>query len=334
MIRKFSALLICAALATAAPAFASGGGSMGGGGMDMPSGMGSSAPSAAELETAYNAGVAAVEAQLARSEFSIHLIGESYGAVPDGLSQKSVVVLQNEVAVNKSKSGSFPRIIWLPEGTSSAQISQHLFIEALHQELVGFCHSRTSLIAISEEPTVDPKQPRRVERLAVEVPYGVSAEGAGLHYPAAAMHVVSRMARTVDAEMPSGMIEAHHPVFKMRSDAMRRTEKRMFDPITAHRVEWHSRDELAFVISIALAGRDDTPRVIELRLHDGRRVSAQLVIVGLAALRRPDDATEMRILLPAGIEVTELSTCRCIHLGSGGGFLFDLEIPANRPEQP
>lgn len=78
--------------------------------------------------------VAAVEAQLARSEFSIHLIGESYGAVPDGLSQKSVVVLQNEIAVNKSKASAFPRIIWLPEGTASSQISQHLFIEALHQD--------------------------------------------------------------------------------------------------------------------------------------------------------------------------------------------------------
>ncbi|UJP08559.1 MAG: toll/interleukin-1 receptor domain-containing protein [Nitrosomonas sp.] len=78
--------------------------------------------------------VAAVEALLARSKFSIHLIGEGYGAVPDGPSQKSVVVLQNEVAVNKSKSGSFPRIIWLPEGTSSSQLAQHLFIEALHQD--------------------------------------------------------------------------------------------------------------------------------------------------------------------------------------------------------
>ena len=78
--------------------------------------------------------VAAVEALLARSKFSIHLIGESYGAVPDGLSQKSVVVLQNEVAVNKSKNSAFPRIIWLPEATASAQLPQQSFIEALHQD--------------------------------------------------------------------------------------------------------------------------------------------------------------------------------------------------------
>lgn len=40
--------------------------------------------------------------------------------------------------------------------------------------------SRTSLVAIAEEPSVDPCAPRRRERLAVELPAGVSAEGAGL----------------------------------------------------------------------------------------------------------------------------------------------------------
>lgn len=39
---------------------------------------------------------------------------------------------------------------------------------------------RTSLVAIAEEPSVDPLAPRRRERLAVEVPAGVSAEGVGL----------------------------------------------------------------------------------------------------------------------------------------------------------
>ncbi len=39
---------------------------------------------------------------------------------------------------------------------------------------------RTSLVAIADEPSVDPKAPRRRERLAVELPAGVSAEGIGL----------------------------------------------------------------------------------------------------------------------------------------------------------
>ena len=47
---------------------------------------------------------------------------------------------------------------------------------------------RTSLVAIAEEPSVDPRAPRRRERLAVEVPAGVSAEGVGLGFDLA-MHV-------------------------------------------------------------------------------------------------------------------------------------------------
>jgi Ca-activated chloride channel family protein len=44
----------------------------------------------------------------------------------------------------------------------------------------GIPSRMTSLVAISEDTTVDPKDPRRRERLPVEVPAGVSAEGVGL----------------------------------------------------------------------------------------------------------------------------------------------------------
>lgn len=51
-------------------------------------------------------------------------------------------------------------------------------------EALGMRHRitsrRTTLVAIAEEPSVDPLAPRRREKLAVEVPYGVSAEGVGL----------------------------------------------------------------------------------------------------------------------------------------------------------
>jgi Ca-activated chloride channel family protein len=54
-------------------------------------------------------------------------------------------------------------------------------------EKLGLRHQiasrKTSLIAISEDPTVDPKDPRRRERLPVEIPAEVSAEGAGLAQP-------------------------------------------------------------------------------------------------------------------------------------------------------
>ena len=78
--------------------------------------------------------VTAVERLLARCTLSIHLVGDSYGAVPDGPSQKSVTVLQNELAVQRSKRGKLPRVIWLRDGTASVHAPQQAFIEALHQD--------------------------------------------------------------------------------------------------------------------------------------------------------------------------------------------------------
>ncbi len=55
----------------------------------------------------------------------------------------------------------------------------------------GIASRKTSLIAISEDPTVDPKHPRRREHLAVEIPAEVSAEGAGLLMQPVLMHAVA-----------------------------------------------------------------------------------------------------------------------------------------------
>jgi hypothetical protein len=78
--------------------------------------------------------VAAVESMLARCALSIHLVGERYGAVPDGPTAKSTGMLQNELAVARCKSGGLKRLIWLPQGTCSQQAPQQAFIEALHQD--------------------------------------------------------------------------------------------------------------------------------------------------------------------------------------------------------
>jgi hypothetical protein len=78
--------------------------------------------------------VAAVESMLARCALSIHLVGESYGAVPDGPTAKSAAMHQNELAVACCKSGGLKRLIWLPRGTCSQQAPQQAFIEALHHD--------------------------------------------------------------------------------------------------------------------------------------------------------------------------------------------------------
>src|SRR6185503_4531092 len=63
--------------------------------------------------------VTAVEQLLKRCKLSIHLVGETYGGVPDGPSQKSEAVLQNELAAQRSRSDQLKRVIWGPVGTHS-----------------------------------------------------------------------------------------------------------------------------------------------------------------------------------------------------------------------
>lgn len=87
-----------------------------------------------ELPRAEQEYVATVERLLKRCQLSVHLVGETYGGVPDGPSDKSVVVLQNELAANRSRSDGLKRVIWVPEGTCSGQAQQQAFIDALHQD--------------------------------------------------------------------------------------------------------------------------------------------------------------------------------------------------------
>jgi hypothetical protein len=78
--------------------------------------------------------VAAVQSLLARCALSIHLVGERYGAVPDGPTDMSAGMLQNAAAVARCRSSGLKRLIWLPLGTGSEDDRQRKFIEALHTE--------------------------------------------------------------------------------------------------------------------------------------------------------------------------------------------------------
>jgi hypothetical protein len=71
---------------------------------------------------------------LQASSLSVHLVGGTYDATPAGLSQKSIGVLQNELAAQASKEGCLKRVIWLPTGTRSEQEQQQAFINALHED--------------------------------------------------------------------------------------------------------------------------------------------------------------------------------------------------------
>ena len=73
-------------------------------------------------------------ATLARCKLAVHILGGSYGVVPDGPSEKSVAVLENELAIEFSKRFGLKRIIWIPAGTTSTSPRQQEFIDQLSRD--------------------------------------------------------------------------------------------------------------------------------------------------------------------------------------------------------
>jgi hypothetical protein len=73
----------------------------------------------------------AVRESVARAKLSVHLIGASYGIIPDGEEERSIVRLQNEIAAERSGDPAFKRLIWMPEKLEPNDKRQTGFIEYL-----------------------------------------------------------------------------------------------------------------------------------------------------------------------------------------------------------
>lgn len=75
--------------------------------------------------------VAEVERMLGESALAVHIVGSTYGMVPEGDSHRSVIDLQNEAAVRVARRSGLRRILWMQQGLTSAQSAQQAFIQAL-----------------------------------------------------------------------------------------------------------------------------------------------------------------------------------------------------------
>jgi hypothetical protein len=76
----------------------------------------------------------AVTGLLEQCSLSIHLVGSSPGVVPDGPGYKSVLAIQNDLAIERSKKAGLRRVIWLPQGVTSRNPDQQKFIESLQKD--------------------------------------------------------------------------------------------------------------------------------------------------------------------------------------------------------
>ena len=74
-----------------------------------------------------------VQAYLSQCSFSIHMVGNSFGMVPENTSD-SVVVLQNIIASSYSAEHDLKRMIWMPRDLAPTDERQDSFIEALNND--------------------------------------------------------------------------------------------------------------------------------------------------------------------------------------------------------
>jgi hypothetical protein len=78
----------------------------------------------------------AVRECVGRAKLSIHLIGGSYGVIPEGAGNRSIVRLQTEIAAERSNDEEFSRLLWMPVGLTPQEEAQAQFLEHLRTDAV------------------------------------------------------------------------------------------------------------------------------------------------------------------------------------------------------
>lgn len=73
---------------------------------------------------------AAIRDDLARCRMSIHLIGRTYGLVPEG-GVESLIEIQHELATARSRQGGLSRLLWIPPGLEVTDERQRAVIDRL-----------------------------------------------------------------------------------------------------------------------------------------------------------------------------------------------------------
>jgi hypothetical protein len=74
-----------------------------------------------------------LRSELERCRMSIHLVGKSYGFVPEA-SAESVLEIQNDLAIQRGDQGEFARLLWIPLGLQVTDERQRYVIEQLRMD--------------------------------------------------------------------------------------------------------------------------------------------------------------------------------------------------------
>ncbi|HCD01671.1 MAG TPA: hypothetical protein DER64_14225 [Planctomycetaceae bacterium] len=71
-----------------------------------------------------------VKSYLDASDLSIHLVGASYGLVPEG-SEESIVAIQNRLAADRATESGLERVVWIPQDVEVNDNRQQEFVDEL-----------------------------------------------------------------------------------------------------------------------------------------------------------------------------------------------------------
>src|SRR5262245_50446203 len=91
----------------------------------------------------------AVREYLQSSQLSVHLIGEYYGVIPEKEPERSIVRLQQELAVERGDDAHFSRLIWLPPGLQPKDEKQQKFVVDLQNSFSS--HNGSELLQVKLE---------------------------------------------------------------------------------------------------------------------------------------------------------------------------------------
>ena len=91
----------------------------------------------------------AVRGYLQSSQLSVHLIGEHYGLIPEKETDRSIVRLQQELAVERGDDAHFSRLIWMPPGLEPKDDRQKKFVGDLQTSFSS--HNGSELLQVKLE---------------------------------------------------------------------------------------------------------------------------------------------------------------------------------------
>jgi hypothetical protein len=91
---------------------------------------------------------------LERSRLSVHLIGEHYGVIPEMDTERSMVRMQQELAIERGDDAGFSRLIWLPPGLAPTDERQQRFLADLQNSFTSRNGSELLQIKLEDLKTI------------------------------------------------------------------------------------------------------------------------------------------------------------------------------------